>query len=348
MHAYLQSLIPSVFSPAHFDFWAAHINPAWSWNRPLARILAREATAAGYMTLVLKPNRHVPPFAAGQHVNVSTEIAGRRVTRSYSPSRIPGQPGLFGITVKRMEGGKASTWLHEQARVGDVLEIGPAFGEMVLPADAQNLVFLAAGSGITPFISLLRDWETQGTKGRLTLLYWARTRAELCFARELEDLAARHDNFRVHFLLTQEAQAGRINAAQLAAHIPEPALSQVFACGPAGFVDEARRLSTAAQGFLGEAFSLPAPAASSDARVQVHLSRSNRTLSVPQGQPLLLALEEQGLSPAYGCRMGICNTCVCTRESGTTELLRTGEREQEPGALRICVSAACSDLTIDL
>lgn len=349
MNALLKPLVESVFSPAAFDFWAGHINPAWSWQRPLARIIGREISARDCVTLTLKPNRHVAPFQAGQHLNISMEINGMRVTRSYSPSRVPGRAGEFSITVKRMAGGKASAWLYEQAHIGDALEIGPAFGDMTLTATQGDRLFLAAGSGITPFISLARDWAAQGAQGKITLLYWARSGADLCGSPEFNALAHAHPNFRVQYLLTQEAGAGRINREQLSALVPELDQRQVYACGPAGFVEEARLLSQRALGFHGEAFSLPQAAISSDQRVNVHLSRSQRTLSVPVGQPLLLALEEQGLNPASGCRMGICNTCVCTQQAGTTAHVLTGAEQAEAGSsVRLCISSARSELTLDL
>ena len=83
--------------------------------------------------------------------------------------------------------------------------------------------------------------------------------------------------------------------------------------------------------------------------VTVMLARSNRVLSVPSGQPLLAALEAQGMKPKYGCRMGICNTCACGKTAGTTQDLNSGDLCAEPvSALRLCVSRACTDLTLDL
>ena len=83
--------------------------------------------------------------------------------------------------------------------------------------------------------------------------------------------------------------------------------------------------------------------------MQVQLSRSGRTLSLPRGQSLLEGLEAQGLRPKYGCRMGICNSCACARQSGTTRHLLTGERSNEPTAqVRLCISAPSTDLILDL
>ncbi len=119
---------------------------------------------------------------------------------------------------------------------------------------------------------------------------------------------------------------GRIDAAQLAARVPDAAQRHVLACGPGGFVDTARELLAAqARSFRAEAFTPPPSRLDDTGEAIITLQRSGRTLSVPRGQSLLTALEAQGLKPASGCRMGICNTCACGKASGTTRHLHTGD-----------------------
>jgi ferredoxin len=124
----------------------------------------------------------------------------------------------------------------------------------------------------------------------------------------------------------------------------------VFACGPGGFVDRARSLFAAvAPTFHAEAFS-PLPRVVEDGgTVQVTLAASGRTLTLARGQSLLTALEAEGLRPASGCRMGICNTCSCAKSSGITRNLNNGDLAGEPvSALKLCISSAVSDLVLDL
>ncbi len=348
----LKPLLQTLVSPAVFDFWASKLNPSLSWERPLARIVGRRQEAQGHVTLTLKPNRHFQGFKAGQHINITAEIDGRRLTRSYSPSDRPRPDGLVRLTVKAVAGGRMSRHLCEQAQLGDVLELGPSFGDMQLPASPEPLLMLAAGSGITPLMSLLREAADQGLPQPITLLYWARSQAELCFAQELQAKALKHPGFVLHTITTANAQtplSGRINAEQLATLVPDLALRQVFACGPAGFVATARELCGQAAGFRGEAFTPPALTVAATGTVQVTLSRTGRVLELPAGQALLPALEAQGLNPAYGCRIGICNTCACGKPAGSTQNLNSGEMSSEPtAALRLCISRPCSDLTLDL
>lgn len=353
----LRRLLQPFVAPEVFDFWARSIHPTLAWERVLARVVERRREAADAVTLVLKPNRNFAGFTPGQHVNVSTEINGVRVTRAYSLTDIPRADGLLRLTVKQIAGGRVSSEFCERIKPGAVLELGPAFGEMVLPQRVQAPVLLAAaGSGITPLMSLVRALAAQGMPVATTLLYWTRKRDERCFVPELAALSAQYPRLRVRYLLTRETAAaadeaeGRPDAARLAQWLPDLAQHAVYACGPAGFVETLRTLTaTQAASFQAEAFTLPEPAADAVGSVRVHLAASGRTLELPRGRPLLVSLEENGIRPIYGCRMGICNTCACGKLDGATQNLRTGTRCDEPEqALRLCVSGPCSDLTLDL
>jgi stearoyl-CoA 9-desaturase NADPH oxidoreductase len=355
----LHRVLSPLVDAAVFDFWAGLVNPAWSWERPLARVVERRVEAQDTVTLVLKPNRHCNKLLPGQHINVSAEVNGRRTTRSYSVTNVPGRDRRIEITVKRVEGGKLSTHLCRDAHVGSVVELGTAFGEMTLPAQPQGKwLFLAAGSGITPLMSLTRLLASQNMPVDLTLIYWAKTRAEVCFARELRELAVRFPRFKLQVVLTHEAQRlmdeeqGLINQEQLARLISDMAERQVYACGPGGFVDTARALTAgAARSFLAEGFtpSKPAADASTLTTVRVQLLKSQRSLEVSSGQSLLAALEAQGLNPPSGCRMGICHTCVCTKHEGTTQDTLTGDQDTESDtSIRLCVSRACTDISLDI
>ena len=322
----------------------------------MARITGRKAESADTVTLWLQPNRHWAGFQPGQHLNISAQIDGVRVTRSYSLTNASATDGRLAITVKGIEGGKLSRHLCKSARVGDVLEIGQAFGEMTLPASPQgNWLFLAAGSGITPLMSMTRALAARGMPVPLTLVYWTRTRHELCFADELKALATEYANFSVHFVATREtvtgAEAnGRLSEALIGTLVEDLSSRQVFACGPGGFVDTARELfSSTAKSFHAEAFSPPPRVIEDSGSVRVTLAASGRTLTLPRGQSLLTALEAEGFKPASGCRMGICNTCACGKSSGVTRHLHPGELAHDPvSALKLCISSASTDLVLDL
>lgn len=356
----LRKVVAPFVNPGIFDFWVSKLNPAWSWDRPLARVVERKVEALDTVTLLLKPNAHCGTFVPGQHINVTAEVNGRRTTRSYSLTGIPRRDGRLSLTIKRVDKGVLSTHLVQHTQVGDVLELGPAFGEMTLPAKPEGeWLFLAAGSGITPLMSLTRSLVAQNMPVDLTLIYWAKTRAELCFVRELRELATQFPRFKLQFVLEKEPQllqgeeSGLISAEQLARVVGDLSAKQVYACGPSGFVDAARGLTEGqVSSFTAEGFTPVAPITVADAAtatVKVHLAASGRDLEIPTNLSILDALEAQGLKPKVGCRMGVCRTCVCTRTEGTTLDMQSGEQDAQPGIdVRICMTRARTDLTLDL
>ena len=117
----LRRILTPLVDPATFDFWVQKINPVWSWDRVLARVVQVRRASEDATSLVLQPNHHFRGFAAGQHLNVSAQVAGRRTTRSYSFTRPPAADGRLHITVKQVDGGRLSQHLCTQTRVGDVL-----------------------------------------------------------------------------------------------------------------------------------------------------------------------------------------------------------------------------------
>lgn len=356
----LQRLLSPFVNPGTLDFWAQHLRSNWSWDRPLATVVARHVEARDTVTLTLRPNRLANWPKPGQHVNISAEVNGRRTTRSYSPTRIDRRAGTLDITVKHIPQGVMSSHLCHVTQPGDVLEMGEVFGHMTWPqAPAGKWLLLAAGSGITPMISLLRQAQASGSQTDVTLIYAARQRADLCFLAELREMTRRTPGFKLQIVLSREPEllnseiGGRIDAGLIQSQVADLSERQVLACGPAGFVDTARALTAdSARRFDAEAFTPPALAASTDdavAPVRVVLQQSGRTVTVKSGEPLLPALEAHGLQLPFGCRMGVCNTCSCAKVSGTTRNLRSGELDTEPDtSVRLCIASARTDLTLDI
>ena len=355
----MRTLQDSLAVSRWLDFWISRLNPLWSLERPLARVIARKEIGPNAVSLVLRGNRHCGTILPGQHVNIGAEIDGRRIVRTYSPTLHSAR--RFSISVKAIEGGRLSRHLCEQVRAGDILDVGLAFGDMVMPPKpAASWLFLAAGSGITPLASQLRALAARGMPVELDLCYWARCEADLWYADEFRALARAHPSFRVHLFTTRVASQsgdvheGRINAGTLQQVVGDMTGRQVHACGPGGFIAAARAaLPDTVADIRTESFTLAPQETASKAdlqgEVKVHLKRRNLTLSLPRAVTLLSALEAAGLRPASGCRMGICHTCSCAKSAGVTHDVLTGELGNEPTlALRLCVSRPTSDLILDL
>jgi ferredoxin-NADP reductase len=302
-------------------------------------------------TFVFERPASWPRHRAGQWLPIDVEVDGARVRRCYSLTSLP-YAGHLAVTVKRVPGGRVSGWMHTHVRAGDVVHVGAPSGEFVVPPGTQPLLLVGGGSGMTPVIAIVRDLAERGALADVIVVQCARTRADLLFARELERLAERHRGLRVVFHVDAES-AGPLAAEVLHARVPDLAFRETFVCGPAGLMD-ALAAYWKAHGLLDrlhrEDF-VPSFAAKSSGEVgaRLRLSRSGREVVAATKGSLLEVLEAAGERPAFGCRMGVCNTCSCRKRSGAVTDLRTGEVSHEPDQqIRLCVSAAASDLDLAL
>ena len=339
----------SVLDVDAINFWLQHANRLWSVNQALGKIVEKKTITQDMVSIKIQVNRHFKMGIAGQHHPIFIEINGRRYERTYSLTQLDDKH--VQLAVKKVAGGEVSTWLIEQVKKGDVIAFGEPYGDMQSAASPDDVVLLAAGSGITPMYSLVHYWAQHKhlLAKPVTLLYWVKTEQDAAFKAEFEALAQRFPKFKFKVFFTQAEQAdARLNQADVES-IANLGNSTIYACGPSGFVAHAEQLFAQAKVFSGEAFSL-SPMINNDVGfVKITLSRSNQVINIPKGQAILPSLEQQNIKPNFGCRMGVCNKCVCKKIEGGTKNLVNGLENTEPNAqLKICVNSAQSDLTIDL
>lgn len=337
------------------NFWLGKINPLLSVDTALGKIVARKVASRNSISLTIQCNKHVIAPQPGQHVTVKVEVDGRSLSRSYSPSIISTNPLCLEITVKKVADGKVSNWLTQHADIGDVLEISPPFGDFLWQNDQRPVLFLAAGSGITPIISQLRAHLHNSPHRAVSLHYWVKERSEASFLPELIALQQQHSNFSFYLHLTRQSaqhsyeREGRIGqASELTAQ--DASATVAYACGPHAFVQAAASLlkGQVAQWFE-ESFSLPALASGTGETVQVTLLKQGRVLEIANNQPILAALQAAGINRPYGCRMGVCNTCSCRKVKGISQNLLSGDSaHEEEAALKICISSATSNIELDI
>jgi ferredoxin-NADP reductase len=338
----------SVIDQHAINFWMQKLNPIWSLNQPLGKIVHKENAAQDMVSLKIQVNRLFQFGEAGQHHPVYVVVDGIRYERSYSLTQLDQQHVL--LTVKKVNAGKASTWFAEQAQVGDVIEFGQPYGDMTLPAQASPLILLAAGSGITPMLSMLESLSKKGElSAPVSLWYWVKKDQDAAFKARFEELAQKHANFSFQIFATQEQPAeARLDETYLT-NLQNLENSTVYCCGPSGFVSTAEQLFASAKMFKGEAFSMSLDDQSDTGFVNVTLTQSKKMVSIPKGQSILVSLEQQNIKPTHGCRMGICNKCACNKVEGSTKNLVNGAQNTEPGnLLKICINSAQTDLVIDL
>ena len=344
----LTTLAENILDRNAADFWLQKMNPLWSVHQALGQVVKKEQTAADTVCLTLQTNRYFNAGHAGQHHPVIVEYQGRRYERTYSLTQLDAKHVL--LTVKKVEQGIVSQYLTEQIKVGQVLEFGQPYGDMLVTQN-QPILLLAAGSGITPMFSLINVLtKTKASdQAPIQLMYWVKTQADVAFKQYFQQLAQQNPNFKFQVFYTQEQQAdARLNQ-QHAELIQDLSRHTVYACGPSGFVSKAEALFAQAQVFKSEAFSLTPIISDEIGFIQVTLTKSNKSISIPKGQSILAGLEQQNIKPEFGCRMGICNKCVCNKAQGATKNLVNGSENTEPGhPLKICVNTAQTDLVIDL
>src|SRR5919199_324496 len=211
-----------------------------SWR--IATVVATVAETPRAATIVLQVPDW-PGHRAGQHLDVRlTAEDGYQAQRSYSIASAPEEPHVA-ITVERIEDGEVSPYLVDDLEVGDAFEVrGPVGGYFVWDASVGGpLLLLAGGSGVVPLMAMLRHRATAGSTVPARLLVSARTREDLIYRHELEQLAARRDGFELFRTLTRERPegwdgfTGRVDA-ELLRRVADPA-AVAFVCGPTGFVE---------------------------------------------------------------------------------------------------------------
>lgn len=288
-------------------------------------------------SVVLEHETGVPvPYRAGQFLTF--RVPGREpLARCYSVSSSPAeQPARLVVTVKKVEGGRGSSWMVDGVRVGDVVEALPPAG-LFTPRDLDaDLLLVAAGSGVTPVMSILRTALTEG-RGHVVLLYANRDDRSVIFARQLRDLEVAHpDRLVVHHWL--ESLQGLPSRSALAARLAPYADREAFLCGPEPFMAAARvaLLDAGAESgrvhveefrsLTGDPFSAPEPAEAVDdpdaALVEVDLDGTRHELRWPRSRKLLDVLLAAGVAAPYSCREGACSACACVVLDGEVKLER--------------------------
>ncbi|VEG52470.1 ferredoxin [Mycolicibacterium aurum] len=353
----LRTLAGRITTPLLPDDYLKLANPLWSARELRGRVLEVRRETVDSATLVIKPGWGFSfDYQAGQYVGIGLLVEGRWRWRSYSLTSPPSEHRSLNrgsrtitITVKAMAEGFLSTHLVGGVEPGTIVRLAAPQGNFVMPDPAPaKVLFLTAGSGITPVMSMLRTLVRRGQLGDVVHVHSAPTEADVMFAAELAELEHRHEGYRLQLRATRTQ--GRLDLDSLDETVPDWRERQTWACGPESMLDAAEHTWTAAK--LGERLHLERFAVS---RAAVHgsggtvkFARSGKVAEVDGATPLMDAGEAAGIQMPFGCRMGICQSCVVGLVEGHVRDLRTGV-EHEPGTrVQTCVSAASGDCVLDV
>jgi ferredoxin-NADP reductase len=318
-----------------------------------AEVLDVRRQTARSATLTLRCNDVWSGFRAGQFVRVGVEIDGVRRTRTYSPACSEHGPrGRLELTVTTHPDGLVSPYLQSRLTPGAIVHLGAAQGDFILPERRpEQLVLVSGGSGVTPVMSMLRTLCDEGHTGEVAFLHYARTSADWLYRDEVEALAERHPWLRFSYVATREGGA-HVSADAIRGLAGEISRVHAAICGPPRLIDAVREIWDVAGGaerILSETFTPPTlelTGAAADGTVR--FLRSNRRAAITDGS-LLEQAEAAGLSPAFGCRMGICHTCTCRKSAGAVRNVLTGELSaEEDEDIQLCVSVPAGDVALEI
>jgi len=294
----------------------------------------------------------------GQFLTFQWTIDGQRVLRSYTISSSPIQGNYVEITPKRVDNGCVSAFLNERAKPGLRVEASGPYGRFYFDETLhKSIVLIAAGSGITPMISMLRYIDDLKLATPVTLLYCVRTAADIIFQSELARLERSLPNFKCEVCLsrpdpTWKGHNGHMTEEFISQHVIDLDSPTFFLCGPKGFMDSARQiLSTLGvdqDRILQESFgeskrsteSRPQEARPAETVVFIH---SQKVCQVSSGSTLLDLAERNGVQIPFGCRQGQCGTCATRVLSGTVQMdVEAGltAEQKDAGYVLPCVSRA--------
>lgn len=335
---------------------------------------------------LMEPNLESIPFTflPGQYASITSEIDGQKVRRSYTISSSPTQHDYIELTVKREEHGLESRHLHDHAQTGDLLEItAPAGNFFFTGKEADGIVLIAGGVGITPMMSVLRYLTDRSYPYEIHLIYGVRTPADLIFREECAYLASRHPNVTILSIVSSaegtdwKGPVGFITADFIAGCVDDIVKRRIHLCGPPPMMDAVKaaleELHVPSDQVKTEDFAPPkggpvpdkepddeppAPpadaagggAAPPSAQATVNFSKSGKSGNLAPDQSVLEAAEAIGVVIDFECRVGICGRCKVPLSEGTVAMEvedALSADEKAGGMILACQAKSASNLVVD-
>jgi ferredoxin-NADP reductase len=359
----------------------------WSGALRVAAIF-RETANVKTFRLVDPAGSDIPfIFMPGQFMTFSADVDGERARRSYTIASSPTERSYVEVTVKREEQGLISRYLHDRVTIGSVLDVSAPSGVFTFTGvDADSIVLIAGGVGITPMMSIIRYLTDRSFPGEIFLLYGARTTEDFIFREELEYLQKRHPNLRIAATMSRAegtawmGATGSLSKEFIARAVPEIARRQIHLCGPPPMMEAVKaalaELGVSKEQIKTEAFgpargvtpgtraplpppaptpsparpAVPAEAAPRIATAEVQFTKSGKTGPLAPDQSVLEAAEAIGVPIDYSCRVGICGTCKARLLKGEVTMeVEEGlpPDEKARGMILACQAKSVGNLAVE-
>jgi 3-ketosteroid 9alpha-monooxygenase subunit B len=301
----------------------------------VAKVVQETADARSFVLDVPEALRPLFAYRAGQFLTFRVTVDGKRLVRCYSLCSAPEVDGDWRVAVKRVAGGRVSSWFNESVREGDRLEVMRPAGRFCLGEREADLVLFGGGSGITPVISLLKTALAR-TARRVRLVYANRDRDSIIFHAELEELARRYPG-RLELRHRLDAVEGFADEAAVRRYALGFAEADFYVCGPGPFMDVVER-TLQALGVPGERIFIErfeyardgtprdltaatAPSAAADAPIaRILLDGAEREVALLPGETIVAAARRSGLEPPTSCEEGYCACCMARLRQGSGQM----------------------------
>jgi len=312
----------------------------------------------------------LPPFEAGQYINLSINIGGVVTSRAYSLSSAPSHRGYYDITVQRVDEGFVSSYLVNEIKLGDSLESTSPSGNFHYNPlfHGNDLVMLAGGSGVTPMMSMIRQYINSRSGKKIHLVYLCRTPEDIIFLNELKNLAAQFEDFTFTKIISRpkddyQGLTGHITVELLASLIKNMNMKTYYLCGPTGMCNTVKnnllslgiRSAKIRRESFGESVDVTRMVGWPDgvakgSTIKVKIA-GGKSFEAPIGEPLLNSLDREGVKVPSSCHAGECSLCrVKLLDGDVFKSAESKERwsDKKYGYIHSCSSYPVGDIEIEI
>lgn len=335
------------------DDYLALINPRWSTREATGTIVRVRRETPDAVTVVIKPDFPWAGHRPGQYLRIGMELNGVRHWRAFTITSDPDHPeGVISITVKHTPGGRMSPIYVQRTQPGQCVLLSEVEGTFGIPSPCRGKqLFLSAGSGITPIMVMLRELDRRRALTDAVHVHSSRRAEDMIFGKMLRRLASLRAGYRLCEIHT--ASQPRFSADRLDELCPDWRDRETFLSGPRALIDAVEERFSA-EGLAGQLHAerfqpIIGTGGDSSKGGTVRLRVTDTDAECGPGESILVGGEKAGARLMYGCRMGICHTCVGRLREGTVRDLRSGELTNASGQMiRVCINAPEGHVEVDL
>jgi len=347
----LRGLAARATTPLLPDDYLKMINPLWTARELRGEVVDVRRETEDSATVTIKPGwGFSADYRPGQYVGIGLRVDGRWHWRSYSLTSVPVRDKKrITITVKATPEGFLSSHLVNGVTPGTIVRLAAPRGEFALPdPPPPKILFISAGSGVTPVMAMLRSLKARGQRPDIVHIHSAPSVESVIFHDELRELEATQPGYRLHLQLTHKD--GKVDFGNLDELVSDWTERPTWACGPTPMLDTVESAWDAAglsESLHMERFAIARTDKGGEGGT-VTFEISDKTIEIDGATSLLEAGEKVGIQMPFGCRMGICQTCVLPLESGYVRDFRSGDEHGAGDRINTCVSTASGDCTLKI